>query len=655
MSLKGKTNEEKIWNFFKSKGFNDFAIAGLMGNIFAESGLASNNLQNTGNTKLGMTDEQYTAAVDNGTYSNFVKDSQGYGLAQWTYWSRKQNLLNYAKSKKKSIGDLETQLEFLYSEIQGYTNVFNTLKSATSVQSASDSVLTGYEKPADQSNSVKLKRAGYGQTYYNKYAKKTSTKKEVTTVSNSSLVTYTNITKTQKTSPRNHAIDTITIHCVVGQWTAKQICDFSANTNRNASCNYGVGKDGSIGLNVDEKDRSWCSSNPTNDHRAITIEVASDTSDPYAVTDAAYNALIKLVADICKRNNIKKLVWSTNKTDRVNHLNGCNMTVHRDYDNKSCPGEYLYSRMGDIAKKVNAILGSNSSTDTNKKGENKMANTVDKVIAIAKAEVGYLEKKSNSQLDSKTANAGSANYTKYGRDMHKVYPAVMDFPAYWCDAFVDWCFYKAYGVCNAKALLGGNFDDYTINSAQLYKNKGAWYTSKPKVGDQIFFNNGKRICHTGLVYKVDASYVYTIEGNTSSASGVVANGGCVAYKKYALGSSKISGYGRPKYDKDTSSKKPSNPDNKKDDKKTDNKKKVVAGAESFSKSIAGTYKVTASDGLNLRYVPGKLTSDNVVCAIPNAKKIQCYGYYTVVDGTKWYLIAYGSKTGFVSSAYLKKC
>lgn len=177
-----------------------------------------------------------------------------------------------------------------------------------------------------------------------------------------------------------------------------------------------------------------------------------------------------------------------------------------------------------------------------------MANTVDKVIKVAETEVGYLEKKSNKNLDSKTANAGSANYTKYGRDMHKIYPSVMDFPAYWCDAFVDWCFYTAYGVCNAKGLLGGNFDDYTVASVQLYKNKNAWYTKNPKVGDQIFFTNGKRICHTGLVYKVDAKYVYTIEGNTSGASGVISNGGGVCKKKYLLTDSKIAGYGRPKYD-----------------------------------------------------------------------------------------------------------
>lgn len=174
-------------------------------------------------------------------------------------------------------------------------------------------------------------------------------------MSNSPLATYTRITK-NKTSPRNHAIDTITIHCIVGQWTAKQGCDYFATTDRQCSANYVVGKDGSIGLSVDEKDRSWCSSNGTNDNRAITIEVASDTTHPYAITAKAYAALLDLVTDICKRNGIKKLVWSTNKNDRVNHRNGCNMTVHRDFANKACPGEYLYSRHGEIAAEVNRRL-----------------------------------------------------------------------------------------------------------------------------------------------------------------------------------------------------------------------------------------------------------------------------------------------------------
>ena len=176
-------------------------------------------------------------------------------------------------------------------------------------------------------------------------------------MSNSPLVSYTKISP-NKTSPRNKKIDTITIHCVVGQCSVETLGNIFAPTSRQASSNYGVGVDGRIGMYVEEKDRSWCSSNAANDHRAITIEVASDTTEPYAVNDKAFAALIDLVTDICQRNGIKKLVWSTNKTDRVNHRNGCNMTVHRDYANKSCPGTYLYERHGQIADEVNKRLGS---------------------------------------------------------------------------------------------------------------------------------------------------------------------------------------------------------------------------------------------------------------------------------------------------------
>lgn len=175
-------------------------------------------------------------------------------------------------------------------------------------------------------------------------------------MSNSPLVDYTRISP-NKNSPRNHKIDTITIHCVVGQCTVETLGNIFAPTSRQASSNYGVGTDGKIGMYVEEKDRSWCSSNAANDNRAVTIEVASDTKHPYAVNDRAFAALLDLVTDICKRNGIKKLVWSTKKADRVNHKNGCNMTVHRDYANKSCPGDYLYSRHGEIAAEVNRRLG----------------------------------------------------------------------------------------------------------------------------------------------------------------------------------------------------------------------------------------------------------------------------------------------------------
>lgn len=161
---------EVLWNFFKKQGLNDYGIAGLMGNLYAESGLKPTNLQNTYEKALEISDAEYTAAVDLGVYDNFVNDKAGYGLAQWTYYTRKQNLLNYCKSKNKSIGDLSSQLEFLMKELNsGYSSVVTTLKNATSVLEASNAVLLKFERPADQSKTIQEKRASYGQVYFNKY------------------------------------------------------------------------------------------------------------------------------------------------------------------------------------------------------------------------------------------------------------------------------------------------------------------------------------------------------------------------------------------------------------------------------------------------------------------------------------------------------
>lgn len=181
-----------------------------------------------------------------------------------------------------------------------------------------------------------------------------------------------------------------------------------------------------------------------------------------------------------------------------------------------------------------------------------MAYDVQKVIQVAKGEVGYLEKKDGNlaYLYDKKANAGSANYTKYGREMSRLYPAVMDYPAAWCDCFVDWCFMTAYGVANARKLLRGDFDDYTVASAALYQKAGAWY-DRPEIGDQIFFRNSSRICHTGIVVDVvpSSNTVVTVEGNTSNGSEVISNGGGVCLKQYKLDNTRIAGYGRPAYGK----------------------------------------------------------------------------------------------------------
>lgn len=178
---------------------------------------------------------------------------------------------------------------------------------------------------------------------------------------NSPLVNYTRISP-NKTTNRNHAIDTITIHCVVGQCSVETLGEIFSKPSKQASSNYGIGYDGRIGMYVEEKDRSWCSSSGSNDNRAITIEVASDTTSPYAVNSKAYASLIKLVTDICKRNGIKELKWKADKS-LIGQVDKQNMTVHRWFANKSCPGEYLYSRMGKIAEEVNKNLGVEDSSD----------------------------------------------------------------------------------------------------------------------------------------------------------------------------------------------------------------------------------------------------------------------------------------------------
>ena len=170
MSLVGNNNEERIWNFLYKEIKNKYGVAGVMGNLYAESCLRSNNLENKYEQILGIDDVTYTKKVTDGSYTNFVKDSAGYGLAQWTYWTRKQNLLNYARSKNVSIDNLEMQLEFLVKELKGYTEVWNVITTATSLKQASDIVLLKFENPANKSEAAKKKRIEYGQVYFDKYS-----------------------------------------------------------------------------------------------------------------------------------------------------------------------------------------------------------------------------------------------------------------------------------------------------------------------------------------------------------------------------------------------------------------------------------------------------------------------------------------------------
>lgn len=197
-------------------------------------------------------------------------------------------------------------------------------------------------------------------------------------MSNSPLVNYTKLSP-NKTSPRNHVIDTVTIHCYVGQATVEQAGKWFSDPNSEASCNYAIGYDGKIALIVDEADRSWCSSNRDNDHRAITIEVASANKHPYNVTAEAYEALIKLLVDICKRNpSIGNLKWKADKS-LIGQPGKQNMTVHRWFANKSCPGEYLYGRHAQIAAEVNTRLAEGDSKNPEVKP---IKGTLTKIVGV---------------------------------------------------------------------------------------------------------------------------------------------------------------------------------------------------------------------------------------------------------------------------------
>ena len=317
-------------------------------------------------------------------------------------------------------------------------------------------------------------------------------------MSNSALVNYTKISP-NRTSPRKNKIDTITIHCVVGQCSVETLGAIFAPSSRQASSNYGVGYDGRFGMYCEEKDRSWCSSSAANDNRAITIEVASDTTEPYAVNDKAYAALLDLVTDICRRNGIKKLVWSTKKNERVNHLNGCNLTVHRDYANKSCPGNYLYERQGAIAAEVNKRLGASAAEpETPSSGTG----------TLYKVQTGAFKQKSNAQtLEKKLKAAGFDAYVVNTGGYYKVQVGAFSKKA------------------NAEAMLA-KLKAAGYSDAFITTGSGGTAAASVKVGSKVRLKQGAKT-YDG---KSLASFVYNRDHVAKEISGdrvVITYGGVV--------------------------------------------------------------------------------------------------------------------------------
>ena len=215
---------------------------------------------------------------------------------------------------------------------------------------------------------------------------------------NSSLVSYTKLSPNHS-GKRTHSIDRITPHCVVGQLSAESICGCFTSTSRQASCNYGIGTDGRVSLCVEEKNRSWCSSSSANDQRAVTIECASDKTAPYAMNSKVYDSLVKLCTDICKRNGKKKLLWLGSKSKALNYSPKSDemvLTVHRWFANKSCPGDWLYSRLDDLAEKVTKNLSGTTTSTTA---------TTTKKDTLYRVQVGAYSVKNNADVQLKKVKA----------------------------------------------------------------------------------------------------------------------------------------------------------------------------------------------------------------------------------------------------------
>ncbi len=225
---------------------------------------------------------------------------------------------------------------------------------------------------------------------------------------NSSLVSYTKLSPNHS-GQRTHSIDRITPHCVVGQCSVETLGNIFLPTSRQASCNYGIGTDGRVGMYVEEKNRSWCSSSNANDQRAVTIECASDTTEPYAFKDVVYQKLITLCVDICKRNGKKKLLWLGDKNKTLNYSPKSDemvLTVHRWFANKSCPGNWMYARMGDLAEKVTAQLGGTSAGSSG---------------TLYRVQTGAFSKKANADtMEKKLKAKGFDTYMVQSGGLYKV-------------------------------------------------------------------------------------------------------------------------------------------------------------------------------------------------------------------------------------------
>ena len=310
-------------------------------------------------------------------------------------------------------------------------------------------------------------------------------------MSNSGLVVYTKLSPNHS-GQRTHSIDRITPHCVVGQLTCESICGCFTSPQRQASCNYGIGTDGRISLCVEEKNRSWCSSSNANDQRAVTIECSSDKTAPYAMTDAVYAALIDLCTDICKRNGKSKLLWFGDKNKTLAYEPKADemiITVHRWFANKSCPGDWLYNRLGDLAAKVTSRLGGSQPQPSG---------------ALYRVQTGAYKQKANADAQlAKVKTAGFDTYMVQAGGYYKIQVGAYS--------------KKANADAMAAKLKAAGFDTYITTEQGKPVSSGGSATTSLAVGDKVKLTSNAPIYGSSTKFQSwvysSTLYVCEISGN----------------------------------------------------------------------------------------------------------------------------------------------
>lgn len=396
-------------NYFKESDFTYEGQCGLLANLYMESACEPVCLQYTGRRALNLNSQDYVTQVDNGTYTEFVNDGFGFGLAQWTFPTRKQKLLDFAKSRGCSIGDFQTQILFLEQELQeDYPQVLELLQESRNLRETTAVVFFEFERPADQSEEAFELRYNMAYEYYIQACGEFKTQERMQNQSNDTVTKGSSLMKdsslasqfiqSPNCSTRTSTISHIAIHCMAGNLSAVSCGNYFAQTTTKASSHYGIGSDGDICQYVLESKRAWCTGGSKTlngftgadiDQRSVTIEMANtSTASPYPVSDTAYEKLLDLVEDIARRNGLKEVTYQADGTGTLQ--------AHRWYAAKACPGDYLMNLFPEIATKVTARLqGESSSTSTTTTSETSVTEeymvrvTVDSLNIRSGSGLGY--------------------------------------------------------------------------------------------------------------------------------------------------------------------------------------------------------------------------------------------------------------------------